>query len=105
MFLPSGSCRPAVTAKKSQAGGRTKGHLTVNAVSVFSRPPCLRRGRPMVLLPVVCRVFFGVAHGPPRQLEGFPASFPRDLSRRPLSGDVGYREGLVQPDQPQGRPP
>src|SRR3954451_9465742 len=50
-------------------------------------------------------VAFGVAHGPPRQLEVFSAFVARDLPGRALSSHFGYREGLVQPDQPQDRPP
>ncbi len=48
--------------------------------------------------------FSEFSHGPPRQLERLFAPFARDLPGRPVSGDVGHREGLFQPDQSQDRP-
>src|SRR5450631_234477 len=44
-------------------------------------------------------------HGPPRQLERLPAPFSRHLSGSALSGHVGIRKGLLQPAQPEDRPP
>ncbi len=56
----------------------------------------------MVWSKFACRVrsvSFGVSHGPPCQLERLPTSFAGDLPGCALSGDVGHREGLFQPDQ------
>src|SRR4030081_968245 len=76
---------------------------TVNAIERFLSPLALKPGSPVVSLLVV-RCVFGVSHGPPCQLERLFAPFARDLPGCLVSGDVGYREGLFQPDQPHGRP-
>jgi len=47
-------CGAQKVAGRPRKGARS----AVNAVSAISRPPCLRRGHPMVSLPVVCRVFW-----------------------------------------------
>ncbi|MGY4429685.1 DNA end-binding protein Ku [Bradyrhizobium sp. F1.13.1] len=43
-------------------------------------------------------------HGPPRELERLPASFPRHLSGRALSRHLRIRKGLVQSAEPKDRP-
>jgi len=41
----------------------------------------------------------------PRELERLFAPFPRHLSGSALSGHIGIRQGLLQPAQPEDRPP
>ena len=63
--------------------------MAVNAVRRFLNPGYLKLGSPVVSSGDICCVF-GVSHGSPCQLEGLFAPFARDLSGRPLSGDIGY---------------
>src|SRR5689334_22824568 len=63
---------------------------------------CRNQAGPFVLNPA--SVWSSTRHGPPRELERFPASFPRHLSGSALSGHVGIRKGLVQPTQSEDRP-
>src|SRR4051794_36238980 len=70
--------------------------IAVNAVGRFLRRPCSKLRFPVVSSAVLCCVF-GVFHGPPRQLERLSATFTGDLPGRFVSGNLGYREGLLQP--------
>ena len=61
--------------------------------------------RPLIVLSSSRPVTEFCVHGPPRQLERLPASVARHLSGRAVPGHVGDREDLVQPAQPEDRPP
>src|ERR1700737_4418545 len=70
-----------------------------------SRSACLKPGWAVVSSGFGRLRLSEYPHGPPRQLERLFTALARDLPGCPLSGNVGPRKGLFQPDQPTDRPP